>query len=107
MKLCVGSVIITCYSRTISNGRLPDWSTFLHMILQSRDPRRAWPLVDWLTGFRVDINSSQAFKEASKIHLLQQVILEAGWHFQLGQPIVQDFMSNIAHPYKGTWYCCH
>src|ERR1700754_4431381 len=72
------------------------------MILQSRDPRRAWPLVEWLTSFRLDMSSNAAFKESSKIHLLHQVISEAGWHFQLEKPIVENFLSHIDHPYKGV-----
>lgn len=78
------------------------WTTFLHMILQARDPRRAWPLVEWLTNFRLDMNSNAAFKESSKIHLLHQVIMDAGWHFQLEKPIVEDFLAHIDHPYKGV-----
>jgi proteasome activator subunit 4 len=78
------------------------WQTFLHMVTQAKDPRRAWPLVDWLASFRLDMNSSAAFKESSKINLLYQTILEAGWHFQLGEPILQDFMKHLDHPYKSV-----
>ncbi|RVX75753.1 hypothetical protein B0A52_00109 [Exophiala mesophila] len=78
------------------------WTTFLHMILQARDPRRAWPLVEWLTNFKLDMGSNAAFKESSKIHLLHQVIMDAGWHFQLEKPIVEDFLGHIDHPYKGV-----
>jgi proteasome activator subunit 4 len=46
------------------------WITFLHMIMQGRDPRRSWPLVDYLASFRLDITSNAAFKESLKIHLL-------------------------------------
>ncbi|KAF2200324.1 hypothetical protein GQ43DRAFT_481692 [Delitschia confertaspora ATCC 74209] len=78
------------------------WTTFLHVVLQSKDPRRSWPLVDWLASFRLDLNSNAAFKESSKIQLLQQCILDAGWHFQLEKPIVEDFMQHLDHPYKGV-----
>ncbi|KAI5301302.1 hypothetical protein KEM55_005537 [Ascosphaera atra] len=78
------------------------WTTFLHMVLQGRDPRRAWPLVDWLTSFRLDLASNAAFKESSKINLLHQCILDAGWHFQLEKPIVKDFLEHLDHPYKGV-----
>ncbi|KAK4937372.1 Proteasome activator BLM10 [Elasticomyces elasticus] len=92
--------------RVFSDGLTPEnsgyWTTFLHMILQARDPRRAWPLVEWLTNFRLDMGSNAAFKESSKIHLLHQVIMDAGWHFQLDKPIIEDFLSHIDHPYKGV-----
>ncbi|KAJ5482722.1 hypothetical protein N7539_006168 [Penicillium diatomitis] len=78
------------------------WTTFLHMILQCRDPRRAWPLVDWLASFRLDMSTNAAFKESSKINLLHQCIIDAGWHFQLEKPIVQDFLAHLDHPYKGV-----
>lgn len=92
--------------RVFSEGLTPEnsgyWTTFLHMIMQTRDPRRAWPLVEWLTSFRLDMNSNAAFKESSKIHLLHQVIMDAGWHFQLDGPITENFLAHIDHPYKGV-----
>ncbi|KAI5305253.1 H(+)-transporting V0 sector ATPase subunit a [Ascosphaera pollenicola] len=78
------------------------WNTFLHTITQCRDPRRSWPLVDWLTSFRLDMSSNAAFKESSKIQLLHQCILDVGWHFRLEKPIVQDFLDHLDHPYKGV-----
>jgi len=47
------------------------------------------------------MNSNAAFKESSKIQLLQQSIQEAGWHFRLEKPILEDFLKHIDHPYKG------
>ncbi|OJJ02770.1 hypothetical protein ASPVEDRAFT_42279 [Aspergillus versicolor CBS 583.65] len=78
------------------------WTTFLHMILQCRDPRRVWPLVDWLASFRLDMATNAAFKESSKINLLHQSIIDAGWHFRLEKPIVQDYLAHLDHPYKGV-----
>lgn len=92
--------------KIFTDGLTPEnsgyWTTFLHMILQCRDPRRAWPLVDWLTSFRLDMSTNAAFKESSKINLLHQCIIDAGWHFQLDQPIVEDFLGHLDHPYKGV-----
>lgn len=89
-----------------SDGLTPEnsgyWTTFLHMIMQSRDPRRVWPLVDWLSSFRLDMLSNAAFKESSKIHLLHQCILDIGWHFQLEKPLIEDFLGHLDHPYKGV-----
>ncbi|EGC43190.1 proteasome activator subunit 4 [Histoplasma capsulatum var. duboisii H88] len=92
--------------RIFSDGLTPEnsgyWTTFVHMIMQCRDPRRLWPLLDWLTSFRLDMNSNAAFKESSKINLLHQCILDVGWHFQLEKPIVADFLAHLDHPYKGV-----
>jgi proteasome activator subunit 4 len=92
--------------KVFSDGLTPEnsgyWTTFLHMILQGRDPRRAWPLVDWLSSFKLEMDSNAAFKESSKIHLLHQCIIDAGWHFQLDDTITQDFIAHINHPYKGV-----
>ncbi|GAM41678.1 membrane protein [Talaromyces pinophilus] len=92
--------------KILEDGLTPEnsgyWTTFLHMILQCRDPRRAWPLVDWLASFKLDMTSNAAFKESSKISLLHQCIIDAGWHFQLEKPIVEDFVSHLDHPYKGV-----
>lgn len=88
------------------DGLNPDnsgyWTTFLHVVLQSKDPRRGWPLVDWLSSFRLDMDSNAAFKESSKIYLLQQCIADAGWHFRLEKPILENFMQHLDHPYKGV-----
>jgi hypothetical protein len=48
------------------------------------------------------MSSNAAFKESSKVQLLQQCILEAGWHFRLEKPILEDFLKHIDHPYKGN-----
>jgi len=78
------------------------WTTFLHVVLQSKDPRRGWPLVDWLASFRLDMESNAAFKESSKVQLLTQCICDAGWHFRLEKPILEDFLQHLDHPYKGV-----
>ncbi|KAL8936894.1 MAG: hypothetical protein Q9216_004696 [Gyalolechia sp. 2 TL-2023] len=78
------------------------WITFLHMVLQGKDPRRSWPLIESLALFRLDMSSNAAFKESSKIQLLQQCISGLGWHFQLGKPVVEDFLAHLDHPYKGV-----
>lgn len=92
--------------KVFTDGLTPEnsgyWTTFLHMILQCRDPRRGWPLVDWLSSFRLDMSTNAAFKESSKINLLHQCIIDAGWHFQLEKPIVEDFLTHVDHPYKGV-----
>lgn len=78
------------------------WMTFLHLVLQGKDPRRSWPIVDWLASFRLDMSSNAAFKESSRIQLVQQCVSDLGWHFQLEKPIIEDFLSHLDHPYKGV-----
>ncbi|KAA8910242.1 putative proteasome activator subunit 4, partial [Sphaerosporella brunnea] len=78
------------------------WTGFLQMVLQGKDPRRSWPIVEWLSSFRLDMHSNAAFKESSKIQLLQQCIAAAGWHFQNDTPILEDFLQHLDHPYKGV-----
>ena len=78
------------------------WTTFLHLVLQGKDPRRSWPIIEWLANFRLDMHSNAAFKESSKINLLQQCVVDCGWHFRLDQPILDDFLAHLDHPYKGV-----
>ncbi len=92
--------------RIFTDGLTPEnssyWATFVTLIVGGKDPRRAWPLVDWLASFRLDMDTNAAFKESSKISLLQLVISACGWHFQLERPIVEDFLEHLNHPYKGV-----
>ncbi|MCJ1472254.1 hypothetical protein MMC13_000901 [Lambiella insularis] len=92
--------------KVFSDGLTPEnsgyWTTFLHLLLQGKDPRRSWPLVEWLSDFKLDMSSNAAFKESSKIMLLAQCINDAGWHFQLEKPVLADFLQHIDHPYKGV-----
>ena len=92
--------------RIFEEGITPEnssyWATFLDVVLQNKDPRRCWPLVEWLASFRLDMTSNAAFKESSKIQLLEHCILDLGWHFRLGKPIVDDFIGHLDHPYKGV-----
>ncbi|KAI9829442.1 MAG: hypothetical protein M1826_005624 [Phylliscum demangeonii] len=90
------------FSDLLTPENIGYWSTFLHVVVQGKDPRRAWPLVDWLASFRLDMTSNAAFKESSKIELLQQCVTDAGWHFQLAPPILRDFLAHLDHPYKGV-----
>ena len=92
--------------KIFTDGLTPEnsgyWMTLLHLVLQGKDPRRSWPIVDWLASFRLDMSSNAAFKESSKIQLLQQCITDAGWHFQLEKPVLEDFLAHLDHPYKGV-----
>ena len=92
--------------KVFEDGLTPEnsgyWNTMLHMMFQGKDPRRSWPLVEWLADFRLDMSSNAAFKESSKIALLNQLIADAGWHFQLEKPVLENFLAHLDHPYKGV-----
>ncbi|KAI9678792.1 MAG: hypothetical protein M1817_005850 [Caeruleum heppii] len=92
--------------KVFEDGLTPEnssyWTTFLHLTMQGKDPRRSWPILDWLANFRLDMSSNAAFKESSKIQLLHQCVVDCGWHFQLEQPILDDFLQHLDHPYKGV-----
>jgi proteasome activator subunit 4 len=92
--------------KVFTDGLTPEnsgyWTTFQHLLLQGKDPRRSWPLLEWLAAFRLDMSSNAAFKESSKIMLLQQCITDSGWHFQLEKGVLANFLQHIDHPYKGV-----
>jgi proteasome activator subunit 4 len=58
--------------------------------------------VDELKSFHLDMSSNAAFKESSKVQLLEFVIADAGWHFRDEKPILEDFLAHIDHPYKAV-----
>jgi len=78
------------------------WLSFIHSSFARTDPRRPWPMLKWLADFRLDMSSNAAFKESSKIQLLQECMSEVGWRFQLEKPILEDFLAHIDHPYKAV-----
>ena len=92
--------------RILDNDLTPEnlqyWLTCLHLILDSKDPRRSHEIVDKLKSFRLDMTSNAAFKESSKIQLLEFIIADGGWHFRQEQPILKDFLAHIDHPYKAV-----
>ncbi|SPO04812.1 related to Mms19p [Cephalotrichum gorgonifer] len=76
------------------------WTNCLHIIVDSKDPRRTWQIQEALSAFRLDMTSNAAFKESSRIRLLEYIITDAGWHFRKEKPILEDFLAHIDHPYK-------
>ncbi|CAF9915935.1 MAG: hypothetical protein GOMPHAMPRED_000902 [Gomphillus americanus] len=100
-KFCM-SLVLKIFNDGLNPENCNYWTTFLHVLVQGKDPRRSWPLVEWLSEFQLDMESNAAFKESSKIVLLQQCITGAGWHYQLEKPILKDFLAHLDHPYKGV-----
>ncbi|KAL8734793.1 MAG: hypothetical protein Q9181_003037 [Wetmoreana brouardii] len=102
----VWEYVFPIVQQVFADGLTPEnssyWITFLHLVLQGKDPRRSWPIVESLASFRLDMSSNAAFKESSKIQLLQQCVTDLGWHFQLEKPVMEDFLAHLDHPYKGV-----
>jgi len=92
--------------KIIADDLTPDnlayWMTCLHLIIDGKDPRRSRELYDNLSSFRLDMNSNAAFKESSKVQLVEFIINDAGWHFRNEKPILDDFLRHIDHPYKSV-----
>ncbi|KAK4442644.1 proteasome activator BLM10 [Podospora aff. communis PSN243] len=92
--------------KIIADDLTPDnlsyWMTCLHLIVDGKDPRRSRELVDALSAFRLDMNSNAAFKESSKVQLVEFIINDSGWHFRHERPILDDFLAHIDHPYKSV-----
>ena len=103
-RTMIWEYVFPIIQQVFSDGLTPEnltyWTIFLHLVTQGKDPRRCWPIIDWLAAFRLDMESNAAFKESSKIRLLQQCVTDLGWHFQLEKPIIEDFLLHIDHPYK-------
>jgi len=92
--------------KVFADGLTPEnisyWMTCLHLVTGSKDPRRSREIIDKLAAFRLDMASNAAFKESSKVQLLEFAIADAGWHFRLEKPIVKDFLEHLDHPYKSV-----
>jgi proteasome activator subunit 4 len=92
--------------KVFADGLTPEnlayWMTCLHLVTGSKDPRRSREIVDKLAAFKLDMSSNAAFKESSKIQLLEFAVADAGWHFRMEKPIVQDFIEHLDHPYKSV-----
>ncbi|KAJ2896893.1 putative proteasome activator subunit 4 protein [Zalerion maritima] len=94
--------VLKIFAESLTPENITYWMTCLHLVVDSKDPRRPKELVQALTSFRLDMSSNAAFKESSQIQLLEFLINDAGWHFRLEKPILEDFLEHINHPYKSV-----
>ncbi|OAA48355.1 hypothetical protein BBO_02624 [Beauveria brongniartii RCEF 3172] len=94
--------ILEIFADGLTPDNLTYWMTCLHFILDCKDPRRSHELVDALRGFRLDMSSNAAFKESAKIQLVEFAIADGGWHFRDTQPILDNFLAHLDHPYKAV-----
>jgi proteasome activator subunit 4 len=95
-------ILLQVFSDGLTPENISYWMTCLHMIIGGKDPRQAREIVDKLASFRLDMSSNAAFKESSKVQLLEFVIQDAGWHFRSEKPILEDFLAHLDHPYKSV-----
>ncbi|KAI1319818.1 hypothetical protein F5Y16DRAFT_93876 [Xylariaceae sp. FL0255] len=95
-------LILGIFSDNLTPENLAYWVTFLHFLMDSKDPRRAQELVSELSSFRLDMNSNAAFKESSKVQLVDFMITDSGWHYRHEKPILENFLAHIDHPYKSV-----
>ncbi|XXG96186.1 Proteasome activator BLM10 [Hypoxylon texense] len=95
-------MILDIFADNLTPDNLSYWITCLHFIIDTKDPRRSSELVNRLSSFRLDMNSNAAFKESSKVQLLEFLINDCGWHYRHEKPILEDFLAHIDHPYKAV-----
>jgi proteasome activator subunit 4 len=86
--------------KALSPETIGYWDTLVHALFRAKDPRRMWPLLEHLAGFRLDMKSNAAFKESSRIYLLNAAIGQSWLRFQLEKPLVENFEAHLDHPYK-------
>lgn len=97
-----GPMLLNIINDKLTPENLQYWMTCVHMVTGLRDPRRSRELVLGLSSFRLDFMSDAAFKDSSKVSLLEFLINDAGWHFRDEKPILEDVLSHLDHPYKAV-----
>ncbi|KAF3761689.1 hypothetical protein M406DRAFT_333746 [Cryphonectria parasitica EP155] len=95
-------MMLNIFAESLTPDNLHYWITCLHLTADAKDPRRCRQIVENLSSFRLDMSSNAAFKEASKVQLLELLISDGGWHFRKEKPILEDFLAHIDHPYKSV-----
>lgn len=78
----------------------PAWEMLVEYVLGGRDPRRNESLMSFLTSLTIDVESSEAFKEARKGYLIGSTMKALSWHFTPWVPLFSDsFWNSITSPY--------
>lgn len=94
--------LLKIFTDDLTPENLQYWLTCLHVVLDAKDPRRSHEIVERLQSFRLDMSSNAAFKESSKVQLVEFIVADAGWHFRDVKPILEHFVTHIDHPYKAV-----
>ncbi len=95
-------MMLKIFTEDLTPENLQYWLTCLHVILDAKDPRRSHEIVERLESFRLDMSSNAAFKESSKVQLIEFIVADGGWHFRGTKPILDHFVEHIDHPYKAV-----
>ncbi|PHH59714.1 hypothetical protein CDD81_2632 [Ophiocordyceps australis] len=95
-------MMLAIFTDGLTPENLQYWLTCLHVVLDAKDPRRSHEIVERLQSFRLDMSSNAAFKESSKVQLVEFVVADGGWHFRDTGPILKHFVAHIDHPYKAV-----
>ncbi|PFH61294.1 hypothetical protein XA68_17711 [Ophiocordyceps unilateralis] len=95
-------MVLKIFTDDLTPENLQYWLACLHLVLDGKDPRRSHEIVDGLKSFRLDMSSNAAFKESSKVQLVEFIVADGGWHFRDAGPILDHFVAHIDHPYKAV-----
>ncbi|RDA85493.1 hypothetical protein CP532_0010, partial [Ophiocordyceps camponoti-leonardi (nom. inval.)] len=95
-------MLLKIFTDDLTPENLQYWLACLHLVLDGKDPRRSHEIVDGLKSFRLDMSSNAAFKESSKVQLVEFIVADGGWHFRDTEPILDHFVAHIDHPYKAV-----
>lgn len=90
---------------SIFDGITPEtqvaWEMCAEYILNSRDPRRNQPLVDYLTSLVIDPESSEAFNTSKQQDLVGTAMKSLGWHFSpWSARYIEMYSHHLDHPYQ-------
>ncbi|PHH71070.1 hypothetical protein CDD80_5542 [Ophiocordyceps camponoti-rufipedis] len=95
-------MVLGVFRDDLTPENLQYWLACLHLVLDGKDPRRSHEIVDGLKSFRLDMSSNAAFKESSKLQLVEFIVADGGWHFRDTGPIQEHLVAHIDHPYKAV-----
>lgn len=79
---------------------LSHWRSFLMTVFSNLDQRRFTKLIDYLSQFRLNKDSTSVFKETANIVMFQEAVLAVGWVSPAPIDIVDHYWANIDYPKK-------
>ncbi|CAG8548665.1 30916_t:CDS:10 [Gigaspora margarita] len=86
---------------SITPDSLVYWERFLGYCFRNRDPRRVLPLINLVLDSSLDPTSHASFVEAKKLFFVNTLINSFSWRIiPRSQSLLNDYFSNIRHPYK-------
>ncbi len=98
-------VIISLLNKVFADDLSPDnfdiWHSFSAWALLGVDFRRIIRISRKILDYKIDRNSSAAFKDSSRLHLVKRMVSMIGW-YQNFDGLFDDCWSNINHPYQAV-----